>query len=156
MSSQRTIPVSFKLSEIERKMLDSIVRELDSSRSDALRYALSAARNQLGLRTRDAEAFIDRLREGMKDNATISVQLDDTWTPFVTVDGARREDVYVPTLVVNLGAAGDFLQVYLGDEKSDVRIFLGLLPMRSGVPLVISAKDLTPGMQPRPVAYFVD
>jgi len=156
MSSQRTIPVSFKLSEIERKMLDSIVRELDSSRSDALRYALSAARNQLGLRTRDAEAFIDRLREGMKDNATISVQLDDTWTPFVTVDGARREDVYVPTLVVNLGAAGDFLQVYLGDEKSDVRIFLGLLPMRSGVPLVISANHLTPGMQPRPVAYFVD
>jgi hypothetical protein len=147
-------PVSFKLDDVERKLLDSIAAEVGGSRSDALRYALSAARKELGLYGRDAEAFIARLRASMDDESTIAVQLDDTWTPFVTVDGVRRDDIYVPTVGVRFDAE-DFLRVFLGDRDNDVRIFVGVLPLRSGVPLKFSARDLKADMRPRPVAYFV-
>jgi hypothetical protein len=50
-------PVSFKLTDIERDLLDSIADELGGGRPDALRYALVAARKQLGLYATAAEAL---------------------------------------------------------------------------------------------------
>lgn len=148
-------PVSFKLTDVERSLLDSIAEEIGGGRPDALRYALVAARKELCLHATAAEAFIERLRASMDDNATMVVQLDDSWTPTVTVDGVPRKDIYVPYDVIGLGPGENFLKLYLGDPESEVRIFIGLMPTRSGVPLVIDAEDLAADMAPRAVAYFV-
>ena len=149
-------PVSFKLTDTERALLDSIAEEIGGGRPDALRYALVAARKQLGLYAAAAESFIDGLRASMDDDATIVIQLDDMLTPRVTVDGAPREDIYVPAEVIAIGPNEHFLRLYLADLHSDVRIEVGLMPARAGVPLLINAEDLSPDMAPRAVAYFVN
>jgi hypothetical protein len=146
-------PVSFKLSDTERKLLDSIADELGGGRPDALRYAMVAARKQLGLYATAAEAFVDALRASMDADATIVIQLDDTLTPQVTVDG-RPRDIYVPFEVISIGPDEQFLKLYLADPHSDVRIAVGVMPARTGIPLFINAEDLSPDMSPRPVAYF--
>jgi hypothetical protein len=148
-------PVSFKLTDTERGLLDSIADEIGGGRPEALRYAIIAARKQLGLYATAAEAFIDGLRASMDEDATIVIALDDTFTPRATVDGIPRSDIYIPSEGLNLGPDEQFLKLYLADVTSEVRIFLGLMPLRTGVPLMIAAEDLHPNMAPRPIAYFV-
>lgn len=148
-------PVSFKLTDIERALLDSIADEIGGGRPEALRYALVAARKQLGLYASAAESFIDGLRASMDDAATIVIQLDETLTPRVTVDGIPREDIYVPSEAISIGPGEHFLRLYLADVDSEVRIPVGVMPARTGVPLLINAEDLSPDMAPRAVAYFV-
>jgi len=147
-------PVSFKLTEVERQLLDSIAVAIGGGRPDALRYALGAARRKLGLYAQTAEAYIAGLRATIDDDASLVIELDDSWSPVVSVDGVRRDDIYIPCSAVNLGAEGDFFKLYLGDPASDVRIFVGLMPARSGVQLVISADELRADMAPRAIAYF--
>lgn len=152
----RAHPVSFKLTDTERSLLDSIADEIGGGRPDALRYAILAARKQLGLYATAAEAFIDALRASIDEDATIVIQLDDTFTPRASVDGVVRDDIYIPYTPISLGPDEHFLKLYLGDLASEVRIFLGLMPLRTGVPLTITPEDLHPDMAPRPVAYFVE
>lgn len=147
-------PVSFKLNEVERQLLDSIAAAIGGGRPDALRYALAAARKELGLYAKTAEAYVAGLRTTIGDDAALVIELDDSWSPLVSVDGVRRDDIFVPCSAVNLGAEGDFFKLYLGDPASDVRIFVGLMPARSGVQLVIAADELRADMAPRAIAYF--
>jgi hypothetical protein len=84
--------------------------------------------------------------------------LDDKFDPYVTVDGAVRNDLYVTGLATEFqdratGQPEDYVWIYIGDLDSDVRLRIALFPARMGVTLAVPVTELTPDMRPRPVAW---
>lgn len=146
--------VNLRLDHADVQLLDEMAQGLALSRSDTVRFALHQLRQSDPVKRRNR--FAQSLRERFGQDAVLRVELDDTFNVVGTVDGQRHADLYLPSQATRFGDE-DFVQVWVGDVAGDdVRIFLGVLPARSGVPLVVPLAELSPAMRPRAVAWFVE
>jgi hypothetical protein len=144
--------VNLRLGQGDVSLLDELATGLSLSRSDTVRFALHQLRRSDPVRRRNA--FAESLRERFGADAVLRVELDESFNAFGTVDGQPRTDLYLPTQGARFGD-DDFVQVWLGDpDTDDVRLFLGMIPARSGVPLVVPLAELSAGMRPRAVGWF--
>jgi Arc/MetJ-type ribon-helix-helix transcriptional regulator len=144
-----------KFSERELLRLDHLVVLAGAySRSEVIRKALGTYE----VYRRLAEDFVAEFRARFDTDAYVAVELDDEFDAFMRIDGERQADVYLPTRHVEFSDGSHYVEVYLGDPhpKSSVRIELGLLPLRSGVPMSFALRELDIDMEPRTVAYFVN
>lgn len=146
--------VNLRLGPADVELLDELATGLSLSRSDTVRFALHQLRQSDPVKRRNL--FAESLRERFGRDAVLRVELDDSFDAFGTVDGQRGNDLYLPTQATRFGD-DDFVQVWLGDrDTDDVRIFLGVLPAHSRVPLVVPLAELSAAMRPRAVAWFVE
>jgi hypothetical protein len=150
--------ITVKLNDVEFRLLRELEEKL-GSRTHVIRIALRELRKARGDYEAAAQAFIDQLKSKLPEEATLRFELDEQFDPFLTVDGERCEDIYVAGQVKTFedqatGAGEDFVVVAIGDPASDIRILLGMLPLRTGVPLIVPLDELKADMRPRAVAYF--
>lgn len=150
MSAKTVTSIELKAEEVA--LLDKIKAEAGApSRSAVLRMALGAYENY----RRAARSFVEAVRDRFDADAYMVVELDHHFDAFASVDGERQDDIYVPIRHITFDGE-DFVEVFIGDPHptSTVRILLGMLPLRSGVPLAFPLRELTPDMRPKAVAYF--
>lgn len=151
VASGKTI-TSIELSAEQVEWLDELKTEAGAaSRSAVIRMALGAYEDY----RKAAKRFVRDLQGRFDEDAYVVVELDDNFDPFVRIDGRHKPDIHTSLLPVKLGHE-DFVYVFIGDPHptSPVRIQLGLLPLRSGVPIAFPLRELDLDMQPRAVAYF--
>jgi hypothetical protein len=141
-----------RLSEGELAVLDQLADGLGLTRSETVRLAIHELGRSEPVKRRDR--FAESLRERFGREAQMRIELDERFDAVVTVDGVPCPDLYVPTLHTQFGQ-DHFVQIWLGDVAADdVRLFLGMIPARTGVPLTVPLADLSAAMQPRAVAWF--
>ena len=149
---------TFKFKDADLELIDGLARDMGCSRTQVLRIAVRDLRKARGLYLDTATAFIASLKAKFGEEADLRVELDEYFDAFASVDGVRRDDIYTPSIPTTYrddeGNEEDFAKVYLGDPQTDVRILLGLLPLRSGVPLVLGLEELEPNMSPKAAAWF--
>lgn len=150
--------ITVKLNDSEFRLLEELEEKM-GSRTHVIRTALRELRKARGDYQAAAQAFIDRLKADLPEDAALRFELDEQFDPFLIVDGERREDIYVvgqATIFEDraTGAGEDFVVVAIGDPASDVRIVLGILPLRTGVPLIVPVEELSSTMRPRAVASW--
>lgn len=146
--------VNLRLNDADVLLLDELALGLGLSRSDTVRFALHHVRQSDPVRQRNE--FAASLRERFGSDAVLRVELDDTFAPVGSVDGKVREGLYLPIQPARFGD-DDMVQVWIGDQADgDVRIFLGVLPARTGVPLKVPLAELSAAMRPRAVAWYVE
>ena len=152
---------TFKLTDDDAELLDSLASSMRTSKTSVVREALRALDRWHGDYRASAQAFIDQLRADLGNEAVLVFHIDDQFEPYVTVDGERRDDIYVVGQATEFvergtGIREDYIWVFIGDRNSDVRLQIALFPIRSGVTLALPVSELTPDMQPRPVAWVAD
>lgn len=144
--------VNLRLSELDVERLDQLADGLGLSRTETVRFALHELQKSDPVKRRNR--FAEALRERFGHDAWLRVQLDDSFAAFGTVGGEHHSDLYLPTFPTRFGN-DDFVQIWIGDQATDdVRIFLGMTPMRTGVSLDVPLAELSATMPPRAVAWF--
>jgi hypothetical protein len=146
---------NFKLTDDDLNLLEELADDWKTTQTEVLRRSLRFAWTHHRLVREDTEKFIARLRDELGEDATITIRLDDTWSPVVTVDGRPAPNIYAPVLATKFDDE-DFFWAYLGDPSPDsrARVRVALLPAQAGVAAHVSVNDLAVDMRPRPVAYF--
>jgi hypothetical protein len=154
-----TKTTSFKFTDTDLELIDSLSSDMGCSRTQAIRIAVRDLRKARGLYVEKADAFVASLRAKYPEDAILSVELDSGFDAFASIDGVRQDGIYIASMPEDLrygeGAVEHFVAVSIGDLSSDVRILLGLLPMRTGVPLHLPLARLEPDMNPVAAAYWV-
>jgi hypothetical protein len=150
---------TFKFNDVDLEILDELAADLQCSRTQAVRVAVTALRKTRGLHREALERLIAKLKAPYDEDAVMTIALDDQFDALATINGDRL-DIYLPTHVSTwVDAAGrheDYLMVYLGDPDSDARLAVaGLFPLQAGLSVSFALSDLSPDMRPRPVAWFV-
>ena len=146
--------VNLRLPGAEIAALDQLADALNLTRAETVRFALRHLRESDPVQRRNRFAASLRARFGRE--AALKIELDDAFAPVASVDGRVVPDLYVPAQATRFGDE-DYVQIWIGDPATDdVRIFLGVLPARSGVPLVIPLAEMSAGIRPRAAAWFVD
>ncbi|HEX2160472.1 MAG TPA: hypothetical protein VHF88_01475 [Thermoleophilaceae bacterium] len=144
--------VNLRLSESDIQRLDQLAGGLGLSRTETVRFALYELQRSDPVRRRNR--FAEMLREQFGHDALLRVELDRGFDVLGTVDGEHQPDLYLPTFPTRFGD-DDFVQVWIGDPATDdVRILLGLIPMRTGVHLDVPLAELNAAMAPKAVAWF--
>jgi hypothetical protein len=145
--------VNLRLDHAAVRLLDELADGLALSRSETVRFALHQLHQSDPIKRRNR--FAESLRRRFGNEANLRVELNEKFDPVAIVDGERCDDLYVFAQPARFGDE-DYAQVWIGDTAADdVRIFLGMLPYRAGVPLVVPLVELSAGMRPRAVAWFV-
>lgn len=145
--------VNLRLDHVATQLLDQLANGLGLSRSETVRFALHELHQSDPIKRRNR--FAESLRQRFGRDAILQVQLDEGFDAFAVVGGQRYDDLYVFAQATRFGDE-DFVQIWIGDVAADdVRIFLGLLPLRTGIPLVVPLAELSAGMRPRAAAWFV-
>jgi Arc/MetJ-type ribon-helix-helix transcriptional regulator len=146
--------VNLRLGDASVQLLDNLAEGLGLSRSETVRYALHELERSKPAERRNR--FADSLRKRFGRDAALRVELDDDFAALATVDGQHRDEVYVFEQATRFGDE-DYVQLWIGDpETDDVRIFLGIVPARAGVPIIVQLSELSAAMKPRAVAWFVE
>jgi len=145
--------VNLRLDHATIHLLDELANGLGLSRSETVRFALHQLHQSDPIKRRNR--FAESLRQRFGRDTILRVELDDQFDAFAVVDGQRHDDLYVFAQPTRLGDE-DFVQIWIGNVAADdIRIFLGLLPLRTGIPLVVPLAELSAGMRPRAAAWFV-
>jgi hypothetical protein len=145
--------VNLRFDQAAVQLLDELAEGLALSRSETVRFALHQLHQSSPIKRRNR--FAESLRKRFGNDAALQVELDEKFDPVAIINGERCSDVYLFAQATRLGDE-DCVQIWVGDVATDdVRIFLGVLPLRMGVPLVVPLASLSAGMRPRAVAWFI-
>jgi hypothetical protein len=130
--------ISIRLNDIEVALLDEEARAEGLTRSDVLRNALLSHRAWNGARQRSLERFASRLIARFGEDAVLTLRVTDGFDAEALIAG-EPVDIYA----MAAADVGDTIQLIVGDETSDARARVGIVPMRSGAQASIPLRMLS-------------
>lgn len=119
-------------------------------------------------RTRlDIQLFLSDFKRKYGAENYLVVELDEKFDAFALINGERVDDIYVPAQAIRFEDGSEFMEVFLADSSRGsspgpgpfggrARLSLGLLPLRTRVPLKVAIEDLDVDMQPPGAAWWVN
>lgn len=123
---------TFKLSEEDQALLERLAAEIGCSRTQVLRFALAHLDELAHERRAKARAFIEQLFHRVPPGSTLMVGLGNDFEPYLTIDGKDRlEDISLIGRRVRSGK-DEFVQVFLVEPESNVRVKVGAIQADTG------------------------
>ena len=109
----------------------------------------------------DTQLFLNDFKRKYGEENYLVVELDEKFDAFALINGERVDDIYVPAQAIRFEDGSDYMEVFLADSSPSpfggrTRLSLGLLPLRTHVPLKVAIEDLDVDMQPVGAAWWVD
>jgi metal-responsive CopG/Arc/MetJ family transcriptional regulator len=130
-------PTTFRFDERFLAKLDGLAKSMSSSRAAVIRQAVGRYALEYDLRYRDAQRFIERLRERHSDAKVITLAPGEDEALEVLIDGQRTDEATAFSVEILKGRDQDGFwvseqaEVYLRDSKADdpVNLILGTIPI---------------------------
>jgi predicted transcriptional regulator len=123
---------TFKLTDDELAILEQLADEMRCSRTDVIRKALKELQHLRQKRRATADAFVEKLFDGLSENSTLMIGLDENLEPYATVDGRdARPDIVVTGHRISVGGE-EYVRVLLVDPGSELRLDAGVIKASTG------------------------